>query len=378
MHSRPKVYFENLDALRFLCFVAVFLFHSFHTTNTEISSHPVYQLFKFRIFGNGNLGVNFFFVLSGYLITYLLLQERLLRGRIDVLRFWVRRILRIWPLFFVCVLAGFYLFPYIKSWFGDQPNESAHLLSYLTFTNNFDYIKYGTDASVLSVLWSIAVEEQFYLLWPIVVALTPRGSHWAIFSLILLGTLVFRALVDDLRILEYHTLSCIGDMTIGAFGALWVVEYGGTISIGRWKKNLLRVCYALVLIVFLFRKELFYNFYILRVTERMIIAGLFLIVILAECFGPGSKAGLGRFKSISRLGGMTYGFYCLHFWGILVATHLTEWLGYNRELWQVLILDTMLAFVITLLIGYLSYRWFETPFLKLKERFSWIDTLKQR
>ena len=375
--TRPRIYFENLDALRFFCFLLVFLFHSFYTLSPEILSDPLYQFVKHRIFGNGNLGVNFFFVLSGYLITYLLLEERLLFGRIDIPRFWLRRILRIWPLFFACVFAGFYVFPFIKTLFGEHSNERAHLWSYLTFTNNFDYITYGTDASVLSVLWSIAVEEQFYFFWPLIVAITPKGRHWLSFSLILLGTLVFRGIVDDPRILEYHTLSCIGDMTIGALGALWVVEYGGAQSIGGWSKNALRICYAGVVVVFLFKDELFHNLYILKVIERMIIACLFLVVILEQCFGKSLKHGLGQFKTISKLGVMTYGLYCLHFWGILIATRFTDLLQFNSKMWQIIFVDTTLALLITLLLGYVSYQWLETPFLRLKSRFGWIDTLKQ-
>src|SRR5689334_17080134 len=109
MLIRPRVYFENLDALRYLCFLSVFMFHSMHTTEVQVISNPIYQFIKFRIFGNGNLAVNCFFVLSGFLITYLLLEERNFFGKISISKFWLRRVLRIWPLFFVCVFAGFYV-----------------------------------------------------------------------------------------------------------------------------------------------------------------------------------------------------------------------------------------------------------------------------
>src|SRR5690606_19427107 len=112
------------------------------------------------LFGNGNLGVNFFFVLSGFLITYLLLIEMQLRGRINIGSFYIRRALRIWPLFYFCVAFGFIAFPFFKSMLGEIPNESANVVSYLFFLNNFDFIKNPPDSSVLSVLWSVAIEEQ--------------------------------------------------------------------------------------------------------------------------------------------------------------------------------------------------------------------------
>jgi peptidoglycan/LPS O-acetylase OafA/YrhL len=164
-----KVYFENLDGLRFLCFLSVFFFHSFHTDYASIQSSNLYHFIRRDLFGNGNLGVNFFFVLSGFLITYLLIEEKRLNGQIDIKKFWIRRILRIWPLFYFCVVFGFYIFPFLKTAFGQHPNETASIGYYLTFTNNFDFIKKGLpDASILGVLWSVAIEEQFYFVWPIV------------------------------------------------------------------------------------------------------------------------------------------------------------------------------------------------------------------
>jgi len=76
MSEKKHVYFENLDALRFLSFLAVFFYHRFSTEFANVTPSQVYQFIKKGVFGNGNLGVNFFFVLSGFLITYLLIAER--------------------------------------------------------------------------------------------------------------------------------------------------------------------------------------------------------------------------------------------------------------------------------------------------------------
>ena len=130
-----KIHFENLDGLRFLCFLSVFFFHSFHTDFDSIKSTSIFQLIKRDIFGNGNLGVNFFFVLSGFLITYLLIEEKKLNGQINIKKFWIRRMLRIWPLFYLCVIIGFFIFPVLKSSFGQQPKETAFIGYYLTFLN---------------------------------------------------------------------------------------------------------------------------------------------------------------------------------------------------------------------------------------------------
>ena len=99
--STKKIYFKNLDGLRFLCFLTVFFYHSFQTESANVKSSSVYQFIKFGLAENGFLGVNFFFVLSGFLITYLLIKEKELNKNINIPNFWVRRILRIWPLYFL-------------------------------------------------------------------------------------------------------------------------------------------------------------------------------------------------------------------------------------------------------------------------------------
>ncbi|MCP4442334.1 MAG: acyltransferase [Aureispira sp.] len=372
--KNKKIYFENLDGLRFLCFLSVFLFHSFHTEYAYISDSGLYHFIKKDLFGNGSLGVNFFFVLSGYLITYLLIEEKKLNGQIDLKKFWIRRILRIWPLFYMCVLFGFYVFPLLKTAFGQTPNETASMAYYLTFTNNFDFIQKGLpDASVLGVLWSVAIEEQFYLIWPIILYVLPIKKYWMAFSAIIGVSLIFRGFNDSYIMHEYHTLSCIGDMAVGAFGAWLIIEKAKfKQKIVDLNKLTLVLIYTVFALIFFFRDEFLHTTFLIRVFERQFISIVILLIILEQCFTVNSLFKMSSFKRISKLGLITYGLYCLHFIGILIATTLTKKLAINTELWQVLIIDTLLALTITIIISKISYRFYEKPFLKFKEKFAFI------
>lgn len=377
IYMTKKVYFENLDGLRFLCFLSVFFFHSFHTEIAEIKSSAIYQFIKVDLFKNGSLGVNFFFVLSGFLITYLLIEEKKLNGQIDLKKFWIRRILRIWPLFYLCVFIGFYIFPLLKSAFGQTPNETATLGYYLTFTNNFDFMVKGLpDASILGVLWSVAIEEQFYFVWPIILYFLPIRNYWIAFSTVIVGSLIFRSMHNDYMSHEHHTISCIGDMAIGAFGAwLMLTSLQFKQKIQELPSLSIGVIYIAYLVVFLFRDEiLLQNNNFISVIERPIIASVMLLIILEQCFSKNSFFKLSKFENLTKLGTISYGLYCLHFLAILIVTTLTKKFVLNTELWQVMILDTSLALLVAIGISKISYNFYEKPFLKLKERFSYIKT----
>lgn len=368
-----NIFFLNLDGLRFFCFLSVFLYHSFYTEVDSIKNSTVYLFIKNDLFNNGNIGVNFFFVLSGFLITYLLIEEKNLYGKIDIPKFWIRRILRIWPLYFFCVFFGFIVFPIIKNYFGQSSTETANPIYFFTFTNNFDFIYHGLpDSSILGVLWSIAIEEQFYFVWPILLAIIPTKHYLKLFFLIILASWIFRIFSNDPRMNEYHTLSCMSDLAIGALGAYLCGIDKFLSFISNLKKGYILAIYILFFVVFFFREQLLYSNYYFSIFDRVFIAAIILMIILEQNFSKNSFFKMSNFKSISKLGTISYGLYCLHFIGILIAIQVSKTLHINDNLWIVIILETITAFIISVIISKLSFKYFESPFLKLKDKFAYI------
>jgi len=370
-HGSGKTYFDNLDGLRFFCFLSVFLFHSFHTEIPAVKESGIFEFVKFSLFGNGFLGVNFFFVLSGFLITYLLIKEKQRNGTIHIVNFWIRRILRIWPLYFACVFYGFVIFPYTKIIAGGTPAETANIWYYLGFISNFDYINKGLpDSPGLGVLWSVAIEEQFYLVWPVILSFFAVRKFWIPLISILIGSLVFRAFNDVYKLHEMHTLSCIGDMALGGLGAWLILQRTWfTEKMRNVPRYVIVLMYLAFAFVFLFRDEYLLSTYWLRIFERLIISSIMLFIILEQCYAKNSFYKMGNFKTVSRLGLLTYGLYCLHFILISLLVGVSKKLGTNTGTWQVILMEPAVSLVLTVIVSYISFRFFETPFLKLKERF---------
>lgn len=367
METQVK-YFKNLDGLRFLCFLSVFTVHTLHTSDKRIEANIFHKLLVDGLLGNGAIAVNFFFVLSGFLITYLLINEKKATGTIKILPFWFKRVIRIWPLYFGCIVFSLIIFPYVKRLFGETFTNGADAKLYLLFLGNFDIIKNGwPDSTELGVLWSVSIEEQFYLLWPLFLYLLNISKYWMAFLAIIMISLLFRGLHDDKVIYNFHTFSCMSDMALGGLGA-WLMEFA---SCKKAIENLSRfkiiLVYVAFFVVFVFRDQLLNGFYITRVFERLIISIPVIFIILEQNFSLNSFYKMGNLKRLSKLGLVTYGMYMLHIIAYLIIVILLKKLKVADNVYCIAIIGPLLALGLTILMSKISYRYFETPFLKLRK-----------
>jgi peptidoglycan/LPS O-acetylase OafA/YrhL len=377
--AKSKIFFPNLDGLRFVCFLTVFLYHCNETLFRKISDPTARKIIDF-LFRNGNVGVNIFFVLSGFLITYLLIKEKELKKDISLTNFYMRRILRIWPLFYLCVFFGFVVYPFLKSHAELGPNEAvSNGWYYLFLAGNFDLIHIWPkvpDALPIIVLWSVAVEEQFYLSWPVLLKYISSKFYPLLFAGIIIFTMVFRSFYTadtdaNYAILHFHTFSVIGDMALGGLMA-YFCSYDSFIfrfirNMKRWHLYLL---YIITVATVLFKEQLFHGPSL--VIERLVLAILFAFIIAEQNYAEHSFFKFSSFKTISKLGIYTYGLYCLHFIGILAVSMLIEKTKIPvNALWANL-LACGAALLLTIIISLLSYHLFEKHFLKLKDRFAFI------
>jgi peptidoglycan/LPS O-acetylase OafA/YrhL len=370
-----KVFFPNLDALRFISFLLVFGFHIYKTIYSKYSTDgtemPALLNVLKAVFQNGYLGVNLFFVLSGFLITYLLIRENETRGRINVGKFYMRRILRTWPLFYLSVFFGFVVFPYIAAPLGVTQAETANPLYYLFFLNNFDMINAGPpNALILAILWSVAVEEQFYLFWPLFMRIF-RLKHLKYLCIsIIIGSIAFRILnYNDQFALYFHTFAVIGDIAFGGLLAYFTSHDNKFRSlIVRLPRAYIIALYSGAIGLLLFRQYIFIS-PALVIFERMILALFFGFIILEQNFSERSLFKLSNLKLVTRLGVYSYGLYCLHFIGIYLAFLFVDQFSFNQSTGSIFVLKPMLSLAITLLLSILSYHYFEKRFLAYKGRF---------
>lgn len=370
---KKKLYFENLDGLRFWSFLFIFFHHAFHTDIPALKANSL-RISAELLFAHADLAVHFFFLLSGFLITYLLLNEQELKGRIHLSYFYMRRILRIWPLYFASLIFGFILFPLLKSFLGGVPEETASPWLYGLFLSNFNDLWYGLpDASSLSVLWSVAIEEQFYLVWPLLLYFFPRRFYPLIFTSILLFSFAYRFHVaPDKMALKYHTFSAINDMCMGgliAYYTFFSPKFKQFFEEAPKWLNLL--VYGVGLLMLIFKNDLFTT-PLLMSLDRLLFSLVFAYILLEQVFCKNSLFKVGNFSFATYWGRYTYGLYCLHFIGILIALNISKILGTHTTLFGVLVWETFLSLAIAMLLSWLSFHFMESYFLRWKERFAYI------
>lgn len=373
LKEKNKVYFENLDALRFLAFLAVFFEH-IAFDNLVKTDNPAYINLEFGFLYRGYLGVGLFFVLSGFLISYLLIQEKENKGKINIKNFYIRRILRIWPLYFMVLIIGFILMPILDS---NLQNDVSKSLYYLLFAANFNWINYGdTINHVLVPMWSISIEEQFYLVFPLVLFFVPSKHILKVIIAVIIVSIIFRFYASihftnrlkDL-VMGMHTLSVMVDIAVGA--ALGYISYYKTDLINRFSKldkTTIILAYIVGLSI-LFLPEFDYGNHTQSIS-RFTYAIFFGFVIMEQTWCDNSIIKVSKIPYITWLGTISYGLYCFHQPALLITKWLTKFIPIENNWVLSFILIAIIGLVITITISTISYRFIETPILKLKKKFS--------
>lgn len=372
---KQKVFFTNLDALRFFAFFGVFISHTFrhwHLPQNNIVNKLLFVLPSLND-QSGPLGVRFFFVLSGFLITYLIFTEKEHhRQRFDLKAFYARRFLRIWPLYFITILIGFVIYPYVeKIVTGTSYHENANILNYLLFLGNFDMIWNGNpQGQPLGLLWSLAVEEQFYFFWPLIFLLKKpvknNTVYLFVFSLLLVVSLSFQFYHRNDRWVNYfHSLSCMSSLVTGGILAYGCIYHKKLITIVKAVPT--PIIYLVYLVGFTVIYTIFYfDTPAVNILYFQFLNFFFAFVILEQNIAANSFIKFGRMKMISYLGKISFGLYLLHPIGIYITD-----LVFSNTVFSYMGFALKFFFALGLSIGlsYISYNYFEKYFLKLKVKF---------
>jgi peptidoglycan/LPS O-acetylase OafA/YrhL len=363
-----RFYRPELDVLRFFAFLGVFVFHAApRTVDFYAAAGVPHWLGNLLIstFGAGAYGVDLFFALSAYLITSLLLRERATKGALDLRGFYLRRILRIWPLYLAFVAFAALAALVIPG----QRLPAHYVIGYCLLAGNWSYVFYGLPASFAIPLWTVSIEEQFYLAWPLAL----RRASGRMMAAIAVGLLV---LANGWRVwlafssapvdaMEYNTFTRLDPIALGILIALFSDRLP---DFSRWQRISLLCGGAVTWIaVYGFSVSNLPQFSTWKLALGHSLTALASTAILLAAMG--SRHPFLRNTWLLYLGKISYGLYVLHEFAHYCAAHLIH--AFSP---LTVVAQSLVALALTVLMAAASYRWLESPFLRMKERFAHVQS----
>ena len=313
--------------------------------------------------------VTTFFVISGFLITYLLMNEVGRTNDVSIGKFYMRRILRIWPLYY----GYFVLSLIVVAAFKGEINNAAWFYGF--FSGNISHA-IGIGIIPLYHFWSLGVEEQYYMWYPWMLKYNKKHTLTAVSVLCVmwfgakLGSYLFFGKGLFYHIFAVTQFDC---MMLGASGA--IMYYRGT----EWFKRLCNNRNVAIVAWILFFTSGLWAKYIPSPITNEVIALISLLVIMAGLL----RKPILENKIMNYLGKISYGIYVIHPILIYVGTRLVnETLRSCEQLQNMRSVCFAIIFVVitglTILIAGLSYKYFEMPFLRMKDKFSVVKSTNER
>lgn len=370
--ARRAVYRPELDVLRFLAFFLVFLHHILPRQASGWGES--YGVLADVLASVGNLcgyGLSLFFALSAFLITDLLRREKDITGDVHLREFYVRRILRIWPLYFFGLGLG-----WINVLQSGDMNDVVMLTMFMFMVGNWYFQSGEWSANPATPLWSISIEEQFYLVWPVTMKLLNRnGVFAACAALAVLGLSVAfylgesRAAVDT----TVWTNTFVQFVTFAAGAALALHLNGRSpelSGLARMTLFLLGVVLWFASVHILHAKQIMPAESGVNLAAGVAVSAIGSVVIVLSMVG----ARIDARNVLVYLGKISFGLYVFHLLAIDMTRHVHAALEQMLDLRIPLTAFALLAIFPTILMAVLSYRRLETPFLRMKDKFTFVKS----
>ncbi|MBL7888934.1 MAG: acyltransferase [Bacteroidia bacterium] len=365
-------YFNHLDALRLICFGFIFFRHGFFTNDRSIEQEFL-KSWRKDYFSVSAVGLDFFSVLSSFLITWLILKEYKLFDGFNLKNFYMRRILRIWPLYFLILAIAYIAIPFICHFTGYATPQLPPAFWMISFTTNY-YAGYINEHFLffLLFLWFIAVEEQFYLVWGFLLKYFKK--HLTIISIIfIVSFLIIKIFLGSPTFPAfYDTINYIPNFVIGAFFARLSIEQNNLFSSLRmWTKTRWILVYIVLLLVLVFYKPLFTG--PMDHLKHIFLSVLFGLVIFENTCIEKPLFNIGKYRFINYLGKISFGLYCWHGVAITIILKTMEAAGHKDNLWDVFLFYPLISLSLTIILSIVSFELYEKRFLKLKQYFSALE-----
>lgn len=394
--KKPHVYFKNLDGIRFIAASLVLLQHSFGFKAHYFGDKAATSVFDLFFSMAGTMGVNIFFILSGFLISYLLLTEKNSTGKISYKNFYLRRILRIWPLYMGYGLVLIFIAPVVTNWLGMGGTNSwsyiiVDLVFLLLFSVNYQSAFAQYNPNIFEVSWSVCIEEQFYLIWPFLVDKFLKNAKKLILTMFVISALVrvivivycyyyLHLPISDVNggrnVYDINRLMIFDKLDLFSSGLFMAMLYRDREKYNALFKKIFHPAVQVTMIVL----SIIYLFSIVRLQGVPLILFDHYAAIL--CFGYVILSSVLKnsiinfeYPLLKDLGKISYGIYIYHIAVCQIVMHyFIKFLNYPGSHLIYDVVYPLTNLIITCVVAYISYRFYESYFLRKKKKFTIVQS----
>ena len=345
-----------------MSFIAIFLFHTLRISY----SNSGFGNFAQYVFNHLPFAIDVFFILSSFLLTYLALNEYEKRGNFSFKNYFTRRVLRIWPLYYFILIIAFIIVPLAANWLHVKMTLPPPFY-YIFFLANFYVIDH---VFFLRLLWTISVEEQFYLLWGICLRFWYKNLQ-AIILVFFIVSIAFSlyAILNGVSF-YFNTLTYLFDFGSGSLAALFIFRNNKIVNAFR------NLSVAGTFAFYCYLPFHFFIFYFLNrnftgvANDIIELINRYVFIIYISLFITEQMVNISRTRIFEKsrfliyTGKISYGLYCFHGITILLINLLATHFKIDMPNWALVII----YFLCNYLVATISYNYLEYPFLKLKKK----------
>ena len=367
--TKATKYYDNLDLLRFFLAVTVIIYHIPAITLTVLH---VTLFDKLPIFHKGAEAVYCFFTLSGYLITRLLIKEKAAFNDINLKLFYMRRVLRIWPVYFLVFIVGMLYYHVVLPKMGmpgkDNYSVPVAILLCVFFLSNV-FQKLFATGSILAIMWSIGVEEQFYLVWPVIFKKMRLNNILLFLAALYLVIFLYNFFNPKSILLEFRFL--FDFMIIGGITSI-LIDKHHQLAIAMFLAWWFRITAVLLFAIMFFTNLLSFVQEWNQQAYDLLCGIISVSFIIALTYLPSLK----QLKKATYFGKISYGIYMYH----MIIVNLVLFIALKLRLAahfsanQLFFIINVSVIIITMVAAHISYKYFETYFLSLKDKFTKIKS----
>jgi peptidoglycan/LPS O-acetylase OafA/YrhL len=370
MPKTKRLHFKDIDALRFLAFLPVFLFCVFYLSRTETEGFHYELTNALSIIKQNSL--DFFFFLSAFLLTSHGLREYKYNDSFSLRSFYIRRLMRIMPLFLIGIVFAFFVHPWVLNTLKLNTIESPIYSNYLLLFPNYFSSLTQEQYVYISIIWSIYMFILFYVVWGIVLKYFSRHLKTIALATMIIGVAarITHHYLDFS--FEFDPLSFGVPVGIGTLLAVMIRNESPYLDrIKVLPRKLLIPAYVVGCLVVVLGYLVTPNFIFNNIVP-FLTCSFFSFVIIEQTFGKNSIVKLREYKIFTHLGKISYGLiFYQSIINVLIVIGLDS-LEFDISSVSVKFAFVFISFILTWIIADLSYNFFEKPLLRLRREFKTI------